>query len=57
MKTIYQELRVELEQVRTQVLNDTQSKTHNSFSIEYEKRNNGKQQAKVKEVDQIKSEN
>jgi hypothetical protein len=46
---------VELESVRASALNDT-SKTDNSFSINYEKKNN-KNQSKIKEIDQHKSEN
>jgi hypothetical protein len=57
MKKIYNELRVELESVRTSVLNDTNTKNSNSFSIEYEKKNTGKNQSssKLKEVDQVRS--
>jgi hypothetical protein len=55
LKQIYKELRVELESVRTAALNETQNKTHNSFSIEYEKKGKNKETSKLKEVDQVKS--
>jgi hypothetical protein len=55
LKQIYKELRVELESVRTAALNETQNKTQNSFSIEYEKKGKNKDTSKLKEVDQVKS--
>jgi hypothetical protein len=55
LKQIYKELRVELESVRTAALNETQNKTQNSFSIEYEKKGKNKETSKLKEVDQVKS--
>jgi chromosome segregation ATPase len=46
---------VELEAARASALNDT-SKTDNSFSINYDKKN-ARNQSKLKEIDQHKSEN
>lgn len=46
LKEIYTQLRVDLESARASALNDT-SKTENSFSINYEKKNN-KNQSKIK---------
>jgi len=42
--------------VRTSALNDT-AKTDNSFSINYENKKNTRNQSKLKEIDQFKSEN
>lgn len=49
-------MRVELESARSAALNDS-SKNENSFSINYENKKNNKNQNKIKEIDQFKSEN
>lgn len=46
-----------MESVRTAALNETQNKTQNSFSIEYEKKGKNQSSNRMKEVDQVKSEN
>ena len=56
LKQIYGDLRVELESARAAALNDT-AKTDNSFSINYENKKKDKNQSKLKEIDQHRSEN
>lgn len=56
LKEVYGQLRVELESARASALNDT-AKTDNSFSINYDSKKNNRNQTKLKEIDQFKSEN